>query len=193
MVKLSQKTNIQPVFPSIRHPQGNIVERIHRELSRFFRSLIKEKHSSWWSWIKIMESCMNETHHDTTEFTPTELHSNKKPKQAWKNWLNFPPHGPESNYERKLETAIKNISKKGLTRAAKSNEWHPLMALKDDVVLVKAINESDPKKKILKEFLQICEGPYQIKKQIRPGTFISWKPESEEERGMFHSQDLKIY
>ena len=88
--------------------------------------------------------------------------------------------------------AKENISKKGLKRAAKFNKDHRLTALKeDDIVLVKAINESDPKRKILKKFLQIYEGPYQIKKQIRPGTFILWNPVSKEERGMFHSQDLK--
>ena len=42
-------------------------------------------------------------------------------------------------------------------------------------------------------FLQIYEGPYEIKKQIRPGTFIQWNPASKEETGMFHSPDLKIY
>ena len=31
-----KEQDIQPVFSSIRHPQSNIVERIHRELSRFF-------------------------------------------------------------------------------------------------------------------------------------------------------------
>ena len=81
-----------------------------------------------------------------------------------------------------------------MKRAAKFNKDHRLTALKEgDTVLVKAINESDPKRKILKEFLQIYKGPYWIKKQIRPGTLILLNPESEEERGMFHSQDLKIY
>ena len=137
---------------------------------------------------------MNETHHETTEFTPIELLLDKKPKRAWENWLNFPPHDSEINYERKLEMAKEYISKKGLKRAAKFNEDHRLAALKaGEIVLIKAINETDPKRKILKKFLQTFEGPYQIKKQIRPGTFILWNPVSKEERGMFHSQDLKIY
>ena len=51
-----KEQEIQPVFSSIRHPQSNIVERIHRELSRFFRSLIGENHGSWWSWISIIQS-----------------------------------------------------------------------------------------------------------------------------------------
>ena len=79
-------------------------------------------------------------------------------------------------------------------RASKFNETLRLPALKEgDYILVKAVNESDPKRKILKKFLQIYEGPYEIKKQVKPGTYILWNPESKEERGMFHSQDLKIY
>ena len=87
-----------------------------------------------------------------------------------------------------------NISRKGKNRASKFNEAHRLTTLKEgDKVLVKAINESDPKRKYLKTFLQIYEGPYGIKKEVRPGTYIWWNPESKEERGMFHTQDLKIY
>ena len=49
--------------------------------------------------------------------------------------------------------AKNNISKKGLKRATKVNKDHRLTALKEgDIVLVKAINESDPKRKILKKF-----------------------------------------
>ena len=165
-----------------------------QELSRFFRSLIGENHRSWWSWIKIIESCINETYHETTEFTPIDLHLNKKPKRAWENWLNFPQKSSKMNYGRKIELAKENISRKGKNRASRFNEAHRLAVLKEgDRVLVKAINESDPKKKVLKKFLQIYEGPYEIKKQVRPGTFILWNPESKEERGMFHAQDLKIY
>ena len=98
------------------------------------------------------------------------------------------------NYERKIELSRENISRKGKNRASKFNEAHRLTTLKkEDCVLVKAINESDPKRKILKKFLQIYEGPYEIKKEVRPGTYILWNPESKEERGMFHIQDLKIY
>ena len=87
-----------------------------------------------------------------------------------------------------------NISRKGKNRASKFNEAHRLSALKEgDCVRVKAINESDPKRKILRKFLQIYEGPYVLKKEVRPETYILWNPESKEERGMFHTQDLKIY
>ena len=89
---------------------------------------------------------MNEIHHETMEFTPIELHLGKN------------QNGPKSNYERKLEMAKNNISKKGLKRAAKFNEDHRLTALKEgDIVLVKARSESDPKRKLLKKFSQITK------------------------------------
>ena len=66
-----------------------------------------------------------------------------------------------------------NISRKGKNRASEFNEAHGLTALKEgDYVLVKAVNESDPKTKILKKCLQIYEGPYEIKKLVRTGTYI---------------------
>ena len=64
---------------------------------------------------------MNETYHETTEFTPIELHLNKKPKRAWENWLNFPPNNSKMNYERKIELARENISRKGKNRASRFN------------------------------------------------------------------------
>ena len=55
--------------------------------------------------------------------------------------------------------ARENISRKGKNRASRFNEAHRLTALKEgDYVLVKAVNESDPKRKILKKFLQISSG-----------------------------------
>ena len=141
-LEILKEKDIQPFFSSIRHPQSNIVERIHRELSRFFRSLIGDNHGSWWSWISIIQSCINETYDETTEFTPMDLHLNKKPKRAWKNWMNFPPSNPKINYERKLEITRGNISRKGKNRDSRFNEAHRLTALKEgDYVLVKAINE----------------------------------------------------
>ena len=90
--------------------------------------------------------------------------------------------------------AKENISRKGKNRASKFNEAHRLTSLKEGhYVLVKAINESDPKRKILKNFLQIYKGPYEIKTKVRPGTYILWNLKSKEERRMFHTQDLKIY
>ncbi|XP_043472740.1 uncharacterized protein LOC122505295 [Leptopilina heterotoma] len=189
-----KEEGIQPVFSSIRHPQGNIVERIHRKLSRFFRTLTNGRHNSWWNWVKIIEDCINETHHEITEFTPVELYLKKKPKRVWEKWLNLPLIPEDLDYERKLELAYDNICKKGKKRADKFNISHKLSEFKvGDQVLLKLLNKSDKENKIIAKFLQVYEGPYEIKKVVKKGTYILWDPKSKIEKGMYHSQDLKKY
>ena len=44
---------------------------------KFFRSLIGENHGSWWSWINIIERCMNEKCHETIMKKPYSIMSGK--------------------------------------------------------------------------------------------------------------------
>ena len=82
-IKKLKRENIEVVFSSICHLQGNIVERVNKELGRFFRSLVGEKHNSWVNYVDLIQKCINETHHETTEFTPIKLHFNTKPSRFW--------------------------------------------------------------------------------------------------------------
>ena len=41
-----RENGIKPIFSSIRHRQSNIVERIHRELGRFFRVYTQHAHKT---------------------------------------------------------------------------------------------------------------------------------------------------
>ena len=104
----------------MKNPKGTI---------KILETLFGENHSSWWSSINIIESCMNKTYHETIDFTSIGLHLNKKLKWACTNWLNFPPNGTEINYERKLEIA-KDISREGKNRATKFNEAHHLTSIR---------------------------------------------------------------
>ena len=80
-----KKENISYTFSSIRHPQSNIVERCNKELKRMFRTLVNEKHGAWAMHVKTIEKILNEIYHETTEFTPIELHKNIKPTRFWAN------------------------------------------------------------------------------------------------------------
>ena len=74
--------------------------------------------------------------------------------------------------------------------ADKFDVAHHLTALEEGPeILVMDLNESDPKKGILKKSLQVYEGSYEIGKRIRPVTFILCNPKSKQERGIFHSQE----
>lgn len=83
MTKKLEELGIKYTYVSIRHPSANIVERINKELGRLFRTLIKIKHTEWFNNIPIIQNMLNEASHDTTQFTPIELHFDKKPTRFW--------------------------------------------------------------------------------------------------------------
>lgn len=196
--KWKQKLNdegIKLVFSSIRHPQSNIVERVNRELGRFFRTFVKDKHSGWARYVNIIQNCINETHHETTEYTPVELHLNAKPTRCWKNWIRVETMGTQPTHEEKLYLARERISKKRKTRADRINqkvkpldEFHP-----GQKVLLKANNVSDAENRQIAKFFMVYEGPYEIQNRVAANTYILRDLETKRERGQFHANDLKPY
>lgn len=183
---------IIPIFSSIRHPQGNIVERVNREIGRFFRTFLTEKHTSWINWIRIIESCINEVHHDTTGFSPCEIHLKERPIRFWEEWLGKVID--KFSHEQKIELVLKNIKQKGKRRADRFNSTHKISRFKlGDLVLVKALNVSNAKEKKMAKLFDLYEGPYEIKQQVGEATFVLENPRTGQERGRFHVSMFKIY
>lgn len=196
--KLRECANIVGTFSSIRHPQGNIVERVNRELGRFFRTLIGERHTEWTHWIKVITDCINEVYHKTTEMTPIELHFGVKPERIWKRWLSTNDAtggGPDAAAQaRRLELAKRRIRNKGRTRARKFDETHKLTTFNEgELVLVKALNVSNAASGQMAKFLSVVEGPYRIKRRVGDGTYILCEREGGREKGMHHSTRLRKY
>lgn len=130
---------IKTIFSSIRHPQSNTVERVDREISKFFKILIKDKHKNWSSDIKIIQKILNESCLETTEFIPIELQFNKKPTRYWDKYMPKMERD-ELNLNEKLKIAHKNIMKKGEQRARKYNEKNELRKYcVNDKVLLKSV------------------------------------------------------
>ena len=86
-IKALENEGIKPIFSSIRHSQSNLVERVHRELSRFFRTFVKERHTGWAKYLDVIQKIINETHHETTSFTPIKLHLNKTAANCFSRML----------------------------------------------------------------------------------------------------------
>ena len=111
-IKQLKDLNIKPCFVSIRHPQASPVERLHKSINRFFRTLIKNKHTEWAKWVPIIMNIINETHHEVTEFTPLEIHLNKKPTRFWEKFIKV-ENFDKNAYEHKLFLTKERILKKG--------------------------------------------------------------------------------
>ena len=184
-IKELRQVGVQPSFLAIRHPSSNIVERIHKEINRFFRSLIKNKHTECATWVPIIQNCLNQTHHETTEYSPVQLHLNKEPQRFWEKYFNI----KKSDTARELRVflAAKRIRKKAELRSHKLRKKNTIKYRVGDIVLVKALNVSNTLIKQIAKFMSIYEGPYTIKKQIGPTTYLLTDLNTLTDRGIFNS------
>lgn len=184
---------IKVVFSSIRHPQSNAVERINKEIGRFFRTLVNDKHTSWAMWLPFVQDCLNETHHDTIEFTPIELQLDKKPSRFWERWVTLPPR-KNLPYQVKTVLVFESIKTKGRKRADKLNAGRTFKTHQiGNKVLVRACNMSDALSQVTAKFLSIYEGPYIVRDVYNDCTYKVSYPDSELIRGTFHSSALRPY
>ena len=118
-----EEEKIQLIYSSIRHPQGNIVERVNRELGKFSRIFVKDNHTAWACYVPLIQEIINETCHDSTEMTPYELHFNKKPVRPWTKWIKKPAvQGKDKNHEEIIELAAGRIRKQGAARKKAHDE-----------------------------------------------------------------------
>lgn len=191
--KKLKEENVELIFSSIRHPQGNIVERVNRELGRFFRTFVGDKHTNWVNYINIIHKCINETTHETTEFTPLELHCGIKPERMWKKWISSEINDFKQTQEEKIYLARERIKKKGERRSERWNKDRVFTELQiGEEVLVKANNVSDSDQNKISKFFSIYEGPYVVKRKVGDATYLI-TGEREKERGRFHISNLKKY
>ena len=190
-----RKEGIQHNLTSIRHPQAKMVERDNRELSKFFRILLGElRHSSWYDKLQTIEDILNETHHDTMEFTPMEIMLKKKPTRFWRKWLPDQRADQQPTYEQKLFWVRERIRKKGTRRAQKTDTDRKITSYQEnEQVLVMAYNLSDKILKRTARFRSVFAGPYIINKILREGTYSVTHVKNNKERGVFHANDLRKY
>lgn len=192
--KKLEKEKIVMIFSSIRHPQGNIVERVNKELGRFFRTLVGERHGSWTNYVELIQKCMNETHHETTELTPMELHFNKKPTRFWSKILKNDFQKIPENHERQIFLARERIISKRKKANEKINKRRKLIQFQiGDLVLVKALRLSNPKENKIAKFFNIFEGPCEIIGKYGPTTYLLQDVDSGKSRGKFHVNNLRRY
>ncbi|XP_043276052.1 uncharacterized protein [Venturia canescens] len=167
--------------------------KTNRELSRFFRTFLPQQHHRWIEWLKPIEGCINEAYHETTGVIPRQLHFTEKPQKPWTNVLKKPADQIQTAKDLIL-TARNNTRNRRKKHAEKVNSQHKITEFRvGDLVLVKALNVSNPATRTLAKFLPLYEGPYEVKRKINNTSYILKILESEKERGMFHAQNLRPY
>ena len=82
-----EKHGIQTVLTAIRRPQGNLAERVNKELGRLFRPDCNVNQSKWPEFLEFFESAINGNYNSTTGYTPNELQTGAMPGRIWEGHI----------------------------------------------------------------------------------------------------------
>lgn len=185
--------NIKCIFSSIRHPQGNPVERVMRELGRLFRTLCSEKHTSWGKYVADIEYFLNITTHHSTGFSPFKLQFGLRPVNQIQMIVDF-PEVEELSKDAKILLARERIQK-SFEKRSRTQKASSRVELKEgDLVLLRIPKQSDAIKKVTIKFFHLFYGPYRIVKDLHNNAYeLGKSDDSSKIIGTFNRSNLKKY
>lgn len=161
-----EEAGVKAYLSSIRHPASNPVERVMREIGRILRTYCSNNHAGWVKWIPNVEKILNSIYHESTGYTPIELHFNRKAAKPKVVSLFKSPLGEtiEIPHDAKILLASERLRSKAEKRRMKHELRYPKKTIFQlgEQVLVKSLNVSDLSAKKCKKFFDIYEGPYEI-------------------------------
>ena len=154
---------------------------------------MRDAHAGWARHLKLIESCINESYHDTIGMTPFQAQYGEMPPRSWTRYLDK----DIITDKQKVSTPdiYLRIKEKRQKRADRINEKNKLTTFElGDKVLLRANPMSDAINKIVAKFCDLYEGPYIVKKKIGKATYtLSYVEDQEKERGNFNIRQLKAY
>ena len=150
------------------NPQSNPVERTIREQGRGIRAYCHAKHTSWVAVIQRLIIIINHTVHNSTKFTPAQIEgkcSLKLPK--------FSNNGRELEPPRNcLHMARQNLAIALSNRSARYNDKNRLQIFTVGQWVLKRVRKlSNKRRKIVKQFCLLHDGPYKIKQIQRENAY----------------------
>ena len=155
--------DVQLVFSSVRHPQGNPAERTMRELGRLFRAFCSDRHPRWAAEVRDFAGFLNNVLHESTGFTPCQLHFGTEPKSPLRSRVQFPGPVPATDHPAALILAVDQMSRKAALRAKLSKDYLPIHWEPGDQVLLKVDSVPTDPQHQTKKCLPLFEGPFTIK------------------------------
>ena len=172
--KTLKENGIQPVLTSIRHPQGNLAERVNKELGKYLRIYCHNQHNKWAEYLPFFEKAINENYSEATSYTPIELEEDRMPTRFWKNYINKPTNfNVPVPLSVKVEYAKQRIIARGNKRIERFNLTHKLQQFNvGEIVLLKANPVGKRSENTAKKFFRLYNGPYILSQRVGRHTFI---------------------
>lgn len=184
---------LKVLFSSIRHPQSNPVERSMREIGRILRTYCSGQHTKWAKYVKFVEECLNLTIHQSTGYTPHQLHFNKMPREKLEELFPLLRNVP-AEHEIHVKRANENLQKAYEARCKMQQSVSRVVLNVGDEVLLRVPHLSDALQKQISKFFHIYEGPYKISQKIGENAYKLVMIEDETiEKGTYNQFNLRKY
>lgn len=167
-----RELDIKCVHASVYFPQGNPTERVNREIGRLLRTFCHNQHQNWAAMVKDVENYLNNVVHDSTSYTPNELHFGKSRANNFIKNINFPSSRQfETNFY-VIVLARERLLSKDEKRRARHEQVKNIINFKpgDNVLVLNQERTSALNKEIKKLFL-LYKGPYQAKRISGPNSY----------------------
>ena len=153
---------------------------------------MRERHTIWATYIKIIKACLHETYQDTIKITPHEAQFNTKPTRDWERYIDPIVINTDRVELSRLQLRIKE---KGERQAARINKLNKITEFEvGDNVLIRAHKLSDATKHIIAKFCALYEGPNVISRKVGSATYqLRDGMNSAVIRGVFNIIQIKKY
>jgi len=186
------------------HPQGNITERVNRNIRAMLASYIGSRHNNWDLHLPAVSLALRTAISDTTGYSPAMLNLGRDLKLPFDRHLEDEVNEFSSRSDFKSELIEKLISvyaraRSSIEKAQKQQKHHydkrhkRIQFQQGDLVLLRTHILSDKQKKITKKFACKWTGPYVITKCCSPLTYELSSLDKQTCIGTHNIQHLKPY
>ncbi|KAF2887949.1 hypothetical protein ILUMI_18224 [Ignelater luminosus] len=194
-INVLESANIKHIRTCVYHPQGNMTERVNREIGRNLRAFCHMKHTKWATMTAQVEVWLNQAVHKSTGYAPIELHLNEKRSNPLLTANMFPSVNRVMN---KNEPLILELAYSNLKAAAEKRKCYhdkkanPVSFVDGSMVLIRTHPQSNAILEEIKKFFLLYEGPYVVKKSSGANSYVLTDLDGKI-KGTYHMSKLKPF
>jgi hypothetical protein len=189
---LALNGNIEAIYTTTYHPEGNPVERVMAEIGRFMRAYCYRSHKDWSNKLTFLEDCLNCTFHTSTGFTAYEILHGKRNQTFLEKIIDFPMGvQPKTNYVLLAKKNLEKMAEKRKKYHDVKKKWFDFKV--GDLVLLRSYKMSKAVDGITKKFFHLYSGPYSIKEVHDNNTVSIQDGTSGEDMGRHNRTQIKPY
>lgn len=184
--------NVAVVHTSAYFPQGNMTERVNREIGRILRAYCHDKHTRWAFMIQKVQTWLNQAVHDSTGFSPNEVHFSKPRDNQFVKNISFPPINlPDKNI---IMLAKERLFSRAERRRRRHDLEHRCQSFQvGDKVLARTHNLSSAEDKQIKKFFLLYRGPCTVVSTPHSNSYELVDNTNGQNIGLRNIMDLKKY